>query len=76
MPIEYTDDALISIRDFMKIAGFRSRTSIYRHVDNDPGFPRPVTIGTRSKRFRKSDVQRWMRGLTSQNSRPVQLPLL
>lgn len=60
------DDRLVCISELMKIVGLRSRTSVYRQIKFDPGFPRPLKLGTRSVRFRKSDLARYLQQLSGE----------
>jgi predicted DNA-binding transcriptional regulator AlpA len=59
------EDRLVSISELMKAVGLRSRTSVYRYVKFDPNFPRPLRLGVRSVRFRKSDLAYYMQHLAA-----------
>jgi predicted DNA-binding transcriptional regulator AlpA len=58
------EDRLISIAELMGAIGLKSRTSIYRQIKFDPEFPRPLKLGTRSVRFRRSDLAIYMQHLS------------
>jgi predicted DNA-binding transcriptional regulator AlpA len=58
------EDRLISIAELMGAIGLKSRTSIYRQIKFDPEFPRPLKLGTRSVRFRRSDLANYMQRLS------------
>jgi predicted DNA-binding transcriptional regulator AlpA len=58
------EDRLLSITELMRAMGLRSRTSIYRQIKFDPDFPRPLKLGTRSVRFRRSDLANYMQCLS------------
>jgi predicted DNA-binding transcriptional regulator AlpA len=60
------DDQLVSFAELMKTVGLRSRTSVYRQIKFDPGFPRPLKLGTRAVRFRKSDLARYLQQLSGE----------
>lgn len=59
------EDRLISIAELMGAIGLKSRTSIYRQIKFDPAFPRPLKLGTRSVRFRRSDLANYMQRLSN-----------
>jgi predicted DNA-binding transcriptional regulator AlpA len=59
------EDRLISMAELMRAIGMRSRTSIYRQIKFDPGFPRPLKLGSRSVRFQRSDVAHYMEHLAA-----------
>lgn len=56
-------DALLSIKDIMRLTGIKSRTSIYNLMENDGRFPRPLRFGKRGTRFRRSEYQAWVKSL-------------
>ncbi len=60
------DDRLVSIAELMETIGLRSRTSVYRQIKFDPGFPRPLKLGTRTVRFRKSDLARYLQQMSGE----------
>lgn len=53
-------DALLPLKQVMRLTGLKSRTSIYNLIQRDGTFPRPVKLGTRGTRFRQSELQQWM----------------
>jgi predicted DNA-binding transcriptional regulator AlpA len=59
------EERLLSITELMRAIGLRSRTSIYRQIKFDPDFPRPLKLGARSVRFRRSDVANYMQQLAT-----------
>lgn len=61
--MEHHADSLLPMKAVLKLTGLRSRTSIYRLIDKDDNFPRPVRLGTRGTRFRQSEVDAWIRSL-------------
>lgn len=50
---------LIDINQVKKQTGFRSTQTIYNKM-NQEGFPRPVSVGVRSKRWILSEVESWI----------------
>lgn len=50
------NDCLLTMCECQKACGLRSRTTIYKHIRTDPRFPKPVYIGPRTIRFRRSEV--------------------
>jgi predicted DNA-binding transcriptional regulator AlpA len=54
-------DRLLSIPQLAEALGGFSRATVYRHIDNIPGFPQPLKVGA-ATRFRESDVQAFIRG--------------
>ena len=59
---EQHHDQLISIDHLCETLGGLSRATIYRHLANIEGFPKPLKVGA-STRFRQSDVDRYISGL-------------
>jgi prophage regulatory protein len=57
-----TVDFLLPRREVEKISGL-SRATIYRLIKSGK-FPRPLSIGTGSVRWRQSDVIAWQRSLS------------
>ena len=51
---------LIDINQVKAATGFRSTTSIYTLMQSQ-GFPKPVGIGNRTKRWVESEVQGWIK---------------
>ncbi len=50
---------LLNIGDVKKQTGYRSTQTIYNKMANE-GFPRPISIGDRSKRWLLSEVEAWV----------------
>ncbi|MGE4370101.1 MAG: helix-turn-helix transcriptional regulator [Burkholderiaceae bacterium] len=50
---------LIDINSVKRITGFRSTQTIYNKM-NDEGFPRPVAVGVRTKRWIQEEVFEWV----------------
>jgi predicted DNA-binding transcriptional regulator AlpA len=59
------EDRLISIAELMGAIGLKSRTSIYRQIKFAPEVPRPLKLGTRSVRFRRSDLANYVQRLSA-----------
>lgn len=57
------NEALLPIAEVMRLTGIKSRTSIYSLIETDGRFPRPVKFGTRGTRFRRSELQAWIKSL-------------
>ena len=49
---------LLNINDVMDLTGYKSKQSIYNIMEED-GFPRPIDVGSRSKRWIASEVENW-----------------
>lgn len=49
-------DKLINISELSELLGGISRATIYRHINNLDGFPKPLKVGS-ATRFRFSEVQ-------------------
>ncbi|NKF23237.1 hypothetical protein [Solimonas marina] len=56
---------LISFDECREMVGFKSRTSVYTAIANDPNFPKPITRG-RNRFFLESEVLAYIRGLAAQ----------
>lgn len=50
---------ILRLRDVQTRIGI-SRPTIYRWLDSDPSFPRPVKIGSRSIGWIESEVNQWL----------------
>lgn len=57
-------DRLLRLRDVVVLVGL-AKATIYRKVAAGE-FPRPVTVGKSSVRWRESDLARWVESLTQQ----------
>ena len=55
-----SDDKLLTIPQLAEALGGLSRATIYRHINELPGFPKPVKVGALT-RFRESEVQAFIR---------------
>lgn len=53
-------DKLLTINQLAEVLGGISKATLYRHVKNLPGFPKPIKIGA-ATRFRESEVQAYIR---------------
>ena len=49
---------LLNINDIKDLTGYKSKQSIYNIMEED-GFPRPIDVGSRSKRWIASEVENW-----------------
>ena len=49
-------DKLLSIPQLGEVLGGMSRSTVYRQIALNPGFPKPVKIGG-ATRFKESEVQ-------------------
>jgi prophage regulatory protein len=58
-----TTDYLLPRKTVEKLSGL-SRATIYRLIQQNK-FPRPLSIGTGSVRWRQSDVVAWQQSLTT-----------
>lgn len=55
---------LLTMRQVMLIAGFKSRTTVYRRVaSNNNNFPQPVSVGLGRLRWRERDIVDWVDSL-------------
>lgn len=52
---------LLNINDIQDLTGYKSKQSIYNIMEKDY-FPKPINIGSRSKRWIASEVEDWIRG--------------
>lgn len=50
---------LLELAVVKKRTGFRSTQTIYNKMENE-GFPRPISVGTRSKRWVASEIEGWI----------------
>ena len=57
---------LLTMRQVMHIAGFKSRTTIYRRVRMGC-MPQPCRVGLGRIRWRESDIVAWIAQLPSQH---------
>ncbi|HJV52812.1 MAG TPA: AlpA family phage regulatory protein [Noviherbaspirillum sp.] len=57
-------DRLLRLRDVAPMVGM-AKATIYRKIASGE-FPRPVSVGKTSVRWRESDLARWMQALTPQ----------
>lgn len=57
-------DRLLRLRDVVSRVGL-AKATIYRKIAAGE-FPRPVTVGKSSVRWRESDISGWMSALTQQ----------
>lgn len=55
-----TQSVLLDINRVKAVTGFRSTTSIYTLMQSQ-GFPKPVGIGIRTKRWVEAEVQGWIK---------------
>lgn len=53
----YTE--LLELTTVKKRTGFRSTQTIYSKMANEE-FPRPIAVGTRTKRWVASEVENWI----------------
>lgn len=56
---------LISFDECRDMVGFKSRTSVYTAIANDPTFPKPITRG-RNRFFLENEVLTYIQGLATQ----------
>lgn len=68
MPDFEAKQQLITITDFMKMLGFKSRISYYDHKDV-PGWPQTVKVGNRPMLV-LADVERYMSDLEKGTAAP------
>jgi predicted DNA-binding transcriptional regulator AlpA len=50
---------LLDINSVKKVTDFKSTTSIYTKM-REEGFPKPISCGTRTKRWIASEVAQWI----------------
>jgi prophage regulatory protein len=50
---------LLDINSVKKLTDFKSTTSIYNKM-REEGFPKPISCGTRTKRWIASEVVQWI----------------
>lgn len=50
---------LLNINDIQDLTGYKSKQSIYNIMEKD-NFPKPINIGSRSKRWIASEVEDWI----------------
>ena len=58
-----TSEALIRLPAVEELVGLR-KSAIYQLI-RDGDFPRPVKLGTRASRWRRSDILAWIEDQTS-----------
>ena len=51
--------SLPSLKDFRASLGGMAPSTMYRHIETEPGFPQPVKVGMLT-RFRQSDLDRYL----------------
>lgn len=61
-------DAILRLPAVVKMSGL-SRPTIYRRM-NDGSFPRAVHLSERSRGWRESEVQQWIRSLRTECASP------
>ena len=54
-----TQTVLIDINAVKRQTGFRSTQTIYTKMDEE-GFPRPIPVGVRTKRWIAAEVEAWI----------------
>ena len=52
---------LLNINDIKDLTGYKSKQSIYNIMEDDD-FPKPINVGSRSKRWIASEVENWIQG--------------
>jgi prophage regulatory protein len=57
---------LLTIDDVMRLTGYKARSSIYRRIHRQDGFPRPVVLGRGRIRWRSSEIEQWLQNLPTQ----------
>jgi prophage regulatory protein len=60
--IQFQTPALLTISDLMMMTGYKSRSSIYRLMENG-NCPRPVRIGGDRTRWRRCEIEDWLHNL-------------
>ena len=53
---------LITVKDVLKMTGYKSRTTLWRRVKAGD-FPTPVALSDHATRWKKEDVESWVSGL-------------
>lgn len=56
------DDVLLTQREVLTLVGYRSRTSLYRKIQ-EGSFPAPLRLPRGGLRWLKSQVMAWIRAL-------------
>lgn len=54
---------LASMSEVQRMLPWRSRTTIYERLRNDPSFPRPRRTGPHSIAWVRSEVEQWIESL-------------
>lgn len=62
-------ETLGSIRDITERLGIKSHNTIYNKMRLE-NFPKPITIGTRTKRWLYSEVDDWIQEKINQRAKP------
>lgn len=57
--VTQTQTVLIDINAVKRQTGFRSTQTIYTKM-NEEGFPRPISVGARTKRWILAEVESWI----------------
>ena len=57
---------LLTMKQVMNLAGFRSRTTVYRRMELNC-MPQPCQIGLGRLRWRERDIAAWIDGLEPKN---------
>lgn len=52
---------LLNINDIKDLTGYKSKQSIYNIMEEDD-FPKPINVGSRSKRWIAIEVENWIQG--------------
>ena len=52
-------DRLLSTKEFRNALGGMAPSTMYRHIETEPGFPQPVKVGMLT-RFRQSDLDQYL----------------
>ncbi|MDO5667369.1 MAG: AlpA family phage regulatory protein [Alcaligenaceae bacterium] len=52
---------LLNINDIKDLTGYKSKQSIYNIMEEDD-FPKPINVGSRSKRWIATEVENWIQG--------------
>lgn len=58
---------LLTIDDVMRLTGYKARSSIYRRIHRQDGFPQPIVLGGGRIRWRSSEIEQWLQNLPTQN---------
>lgn len=51
--------SMLSVKEILKILGI-SRSTLYRLINNDSTFPKPIKLGARRVGFRDTDLNDWV----------------